>query len=188
VNETRNNEDTHLLQRIAHRDRQAFSRFYDRYAGVLHSTAARILRNPEDAAACAEGVFLQIWEQARAYSASEGQPFHWALALTRKNAIARMRAANRRYGFVEEFTLETAAGANQRGIDENEFPGREQTRRIRAAVESLPLEQRQAIEMAFLGGLTQNEIAEALHQPAATIKTRIRRGMLVLHEFLKNKP
>jgi RNA polymerase sigma-70 factor (ECF subfamily) len=52
-------------------------------------------------------------------------------------------------------------------------------------VAALPLEQRQAIEMAFLGGLTQNEIAASLSQPLGTIKARIRRGMLKLRDSLK---
>ena len=56
---------------------------------------------------------------------------------------------------------------------------------IRSAVETLPLEQRQAIELAFLGGMTQNEISETLKQPLGTIKARIRRGMLKLRDSLK---
>ena len=61
----------------------------------------------------------------------------------------------------------------------------EQAAVIRSAVATLPLEQRQAIEMAFLGGMTQNEIATSLNQPLGTIKARIRRGMLKLRDSLK---
>jgi RNA polymerase sigma-70 factor (ECF subfamily) len=58
--------------------------------------------------------------------------------------------------------------------------------RIRTAVSTVPLEQRQAIEMAFLGGLTQNEIAGTLNQPVGTIKARIRRGMLKLRDLSRD--
>lgn len=61
----------------------------------------------------------------------------------------------------------------------------DQSALVRAAVATLPLEQRQAIEMAFLGGLSQQEIADSLQQPLGTIKARIRRGMLRLREALK---
>ena len=56
---------------------------------------------------------------------------------------------------------------------------------VRSAVSSLPGDQRQAIEMAFFGGMTHAEIAEALREPLGTIKARIRRGMLKLREGLQ---
>ena len=56
---------------------------------------------------------------------------------------------------------------------------------MRSAVSGLPGDQRQAIEMAFFGGMTHAEIAEALHEPLGTIKARIRRGMLKLRESLQ---
>ena len=64
--------------------------------------------------------------------------------------------------------------------------GHEKAVLIRSAVQTLPIEQRQAIEMAFLGGLTQHEISAALEQPLGTIKARIRRGMLKLRDSLKD--
>ena len=56
---------------------------------------------------------------------------------------------------------------------------------IQAVVNDLPKDQRQAIEMAFFGGLTHQEIAETLNEPLGTIKARIRRGMLKLREGLR---
>ena len=57
---------------------------------------------------------------------------------------------------------------------------------VRSVVNNLPPNQRRAIEMAFFGGLTHQEIAETLHEPLGTIKARIRRGLLKLREDLKN--
>ena len=73
---------------------------------------------------------------------------------------------------------------NQKNLHDQAI-SHEEAALIRAAVATLPLEQRQAIEMAFLGGLTQQEISQALGQPLGTIKARIRRGMLKLREELK---
>ena len=56
---------------------------------------------------------------------------------------------------------------------------------VRSAVFGLPQEQREAIEMAFFGGLTHHEIAEVLKQPLGTVKARIRRGMLKMRETLQ---
>jgi len=54
-------DEVQLLQRIAQRDRQAFSQFYDRYAGVLYGTALRIVNHPDEASDVLQAVFLQIW-------------------------------------------------------------------------------------------------------------------------------
>src|SRR5206468_12285640 len=150
----------------------------------LHGTAMRILRNPEQAAEVLQEVFLQIWEEAGGYDPKLGKPFHWALGLTRQKAIARLHAAKGRYRFAEEATHEMVSTSKERTPGENEFPGREQRALIRSAVESLPLEQRQAIELAFLGGLTQAEIVQTLNQPPGTIKARIRRGLMNLRDSL----
>ncbi len=182
-----NLKDTQLLQRIAKQDRQALSDFYERYAAMLYTTASRILRTSEEAAQVLEEVFLQIWDEAGAYDAKWSEPFHWVLSVTRQKATARLKAQKRRYSFVEELTQETAALAALRPAREDEFPGLAQHARIHAAVESLPLEQRQTLELAFLGGLTPNEIVAALNQPAATIKTRIRRGLLGLRDGMRIK-
>jgi RNA polymerase sigma-70 factor (ECF subfamily) len=71
-------------------------------------------------------------------------------------------------------------------VGQDDVFSREQSVRIRTAVSTVPLEQRQAIEMAFLGGLTQNEIAGTLNQPVGTIKARIRRGMLKLRDLSRD--
>ena len=183
VNEALAIQDAQLLQRIAGKDRAAFSRFYDRYGAVLHAAVWRVLRNPEEAAHVLEEVFLEIWQQAATYDPKLEKPFHWALTLTRRKSVGRLHALNRRYGFVEE--TPRAADVSHGPPAPNGFPGYEQGSRIRSAVERVPLEERQAIEMTFLGGLTHNQIAEALNQPTATIKARIRRGMFSLRDALK---
>ena len=178
-------DDAELLRRVAGRDRPAFSQLYDRYAGVLYSTILRILNNHEEASDVLQEVFLQIWDKAPAYDPALGKPFNWALTMTRNKAIDRLRSLQRRYSFLDKFTVEMEGGCdNSPGPGDAFTP--DQAALIRAAVTTLPLEQREAIEMAFLGGLTQNEIATALQQPLGTIKARIRRGMLRLREALKD--
>ncbi len=177
-------DEVELLRRIARQDRQAFAQLYDRYAGVLFATAFRVVNDHEEASDVLQEVFVQIWEKSAAFDPALGKPFSWALTLTRNRAIDRLRAVRRRYRFLEEITQEMEEPADHHTAGDELF-GRERALLIRAAVEALPLEQRQAIEMAFLGGQTQYEIAEALKQPLGTIKARIRRGMLKLRDRLK---
>ncbi len=178
-------DEAQLLARIAHRDRQAFSQLYDRYSGVLYSTIFRVLNNADESNDVLQDVFVQIWDRAGAYDPALGKPFTWAMTLTRNKAIDRLRALKRRYSFMEELTLEMEAETRHRPFAGSELFSNDQSALVRAAVATLPLEQRQAIEMAFLGGLSQQEIAESLNQPLGTIKARIRRGMLRLREALK---
>jgi len=178
-------DEAQLVQRIAQRDRQAFSQLYDRYASVLYGTALRIVNDPDEASDILRAVFLQIWNQPGAYDPWLGRPFHWALTLTRNLAIDRLRSLKRHYRFLEEETGERDRSASEWAAGPSEFIDRKKVASIRAAVRTLPLEQRQAMEMTFLGGLTQNEIAETLNQPLGTIKARIRRGMLELRDGLK---
>jgi RNA polymerase sigma-70 factor (ECF subfamily) len=128
---------------------------------------------------------LQIWEKAGTFEPLLGSAFHWALSIARHRAIDRLRARQRRARLMEEFNnlgmadTKSEAGPGQGGLRADEAAA------IRAAVNDLPGEQRQAIEMAFFGGKTHAEIAEALNEPLGTIKARIRRGMLRLRDTLQ---
>ena len=177
--------DAELLARIAQGDRVAFTHLYDRYAGVLFAIAIRILKDPKEAEDALQEVFVQLWNKAETYDAQYGKPFNWAVTLTRHKCIDRLRMLKRRYTFLEAVTEEMAGQTNEPNGWNHEVFGKEKAALIRSAVQTLPLEQRQAIEMAFLGGMTQNDISAALKQPLGTIKARIRRGMLKLRESLR---
>lgn len=119
-------EDAQLLQRISQRDRLALSRFYDRYARTLYTTASRILGNPEEGAKVLEEVFLQIWKQAGTYDPGRGSPVQWALGLARQRAMDRLTAHGPRYSFIiDEVGLEPGAASSQRPGEPNESPALE---------------------------------------------------------------
>jgi RNA polymerase sigma-70 factor (ECF subfamily) len=174
-----------LLRRIAARDRHALAELYDQFATVLFSTSVRILSDTHEAEEVIQDVFVQIWNKASTFDPEAGAPFHWALTITRNRCIDRLRARQRRFRLLDELgdavadsTAHDGKGADALGEDE--------VQAVRSAVYGLPREQRQAIEMAFFGGMTQLEIAEALNQPLGTIKARIRRGMLKLRDGLED--
>jgi RNA polymerase sigma-70 factor (ECF subfamily) len=179
-------DDAELLVRVARQDRDAFAQLYDRYSAVLYSMAYRILNDRTEASDVLQDVFLQIWGKANTFDPRLGRPFNWAVTLTRNRAIDRLRALRRRYSFIEEVQHEMADDRPRSFAGDTEIFNREKVSRVRAAVETLPLEQRQAIEMAFLGGMTQDEISRSLNQPLGTIKARIRRGMLKMRDTLKD--
>jgi len=174
-----------LLRRIAGQDRQALAEFYDQTAGTLFSTAVRILGDPHEAEEVVQDAFLQIWGKAATFEAALGAPFYWALSITRNRAIDRLRARQRRVRLADELHEAAAADSPPFAPAFQTALSEEDQAAVRSAVNGLPGDQRQAIEMAFFGGMTHAEIAEALHEPLGTIKARIRRGMLKLRDSLQ---
>ncbi|PWU19153.1 MAG: hypothetical protein C5B50_07250 [Verrucomicrobia bacterium] len=174
-----------LLARIAAGDLQALSGFYDQTATPLFSVALRILRDQSEAEEVIQDVFVQIWEKASTFDPVLGSAFHWALSIARHRAIDRVRSRERRSRLTDELQAAGAAEVAAASAPDRDALHSEEAGAVRSALQSLPAEQRQSIEMAFFGGLSHPEIAEALHEPLGTIKARIRRGLLKLREVLE---
>ncbi len=184
--------ETELLENVGRGDRASFSELHERYSGVLFSTAFQVLNNQAEAEDVLQDVFVQIWDKAKLYDRARGKPLTWALTLTRNKSIDRLRSAQRRHRLKDEVEKESAviehrgAGGGQATADSGEQVYiLEKNRLVRNAVLQLSTEQRQAIEMAFFGGLTQNEIAIKLDEPLGTVKARIRRGMIKLKDLIE---
>ncbi len=178
--------DAELMRRMGRSDREAFAQLYDRFSRPLYATALRILNSAADAEDVVQDVFLALWEKAADFDASRGSAFAWAVTLTRNRAIDRVRMRQRRSELLATTTDEDAGlqpgDAGPSSPEELVF--REQAGVVRAAVAALPAEQQRAVELAFFGGLTQQEIAAKLSEPLGTVKARIRRGLLRLRETL----
>jgi RNA polymerase sigma-70 factor, ECF subfamily len=174
-------EEAELLRQVAGGDEASFARLYDRYARPLFSVAMNILREVSAAEDALQDVFVQIWERAADYDPCCGKPLTWAVVLTRNKCIDRIRAQQRRHRLTE---MMEESGSHQPAAGPGPAPEQlvvhEQVAAMRRALTDLPPEQRQAIELAFLRGLTQTEIATQLELPLGTVKARIRRGMLQL--------
>jgi RNA polymerase sigma-70 factor (ECF subfamily) len=181
--ESSGSDEIELLRGVARGDREAFARLYDQFAGILYATALKILRDAKEAEDVLQDVFLQIWDKAKNYDPNLGNPITWTLTLTRHKAIDRLRSAQRRYKLVADATPELSQNQSQSSDAFNA----DQNLIIRAAVKNLPSDQRQAIELAFFGGQTQDEISKNLQQPLGTIKARIRRGLMKLRDSLEGR-
>ena len=177
-----------LLRRTGEGDRASFELLYDRFSGVLFSTAYRVLNNHQAAEDVLQEVFLQIWEKAPLYDAQRGKPLTWAVTLTRNKAIDRLRGVQRRSRLHDD--AEREAQTFDQFDDKSSFEmveALENGKLVREAISHLSNDQREAIELAFFSGLTQSEIAERLGEPLGTIKARIRRGMMKLRDALEGQ-
>ena len=178
--------DTELLARIAAGDSAALGLFYDAHANILFGLALRILHDHKEAEDVLQEVFVQVWDKASVFNPAQGRPLAWVITLTRNKAIDRLRSAQRRFRLLEEVGEEAGLGEMSAEPSPGEAAGAgEQAGLVCAALQRLPAEQQRVIELAFFHGLTQTEIAAALHEPLGTIKARIRRGMLRLRAELE---
>ncbi|MEO7318876.1 MAG: sigma-70 family RNA polymerase sigma factor [Chthoniobacteraceae bacterium] len=174
-----------LLRRIGQGDRRSFEELYDRFSGVLFSTAYRVLNNREAAEDVLQDVFIQIWEKAPLYDPARGKPMTWAVTLTRNKSIDRLRSTQRRNRLHDDVGRESQTF--EQFDDRSSFDALasgETGALVREAIQKLSKDQREAIELAFFSSLTQTEIAERLDVPLGTVKARIRRGMMKLKDVL----
>jgi RNA polymerase sigma-70 factor (ECF subfamily) len=178
--------DARLMQRVAVGDKQAFTELYDRFSSPLYGTAIRIVRDTAEAQDIVHDAFITVWEKAGNFEVTRGTAFSWVVTLVRNRAIDRVRMRRRRgellaasvpgdLGYAEPTVGAVGADPATRSDD---------AQMVRSAVAALPAEQQRALELAFFGGLTQEEIAEKLAEPLGTVKARIRRGLLKLRDAL----
>jgi RNA polymerase sigma-70 factor, ECF subfamily len=164
-------------------DPEALGELYDRHGRVVYSLALRIVRDQGDAEDVVQEVFAQVWGQASRYDATRGSVLGWLLTVARSRSIDRLRVRRSRPEPAgDEHLLTDLPDLAERADDHLVWAS--QAREIRAALESVSLLQRVAIELAFFEGLTHAEIAARLELPLGTVKTRIRQGLLTLRARL----
>src|SRR5207253_6864973 len=165
-----------LIRQMVAGDREAFARFYDRYAPLVFPLIQRILRERADASDVLQEVFWEAWQGASGYDPARGTPEAWMITRARTRAIDRIRAVRRRgETFVPPVDEGLAPAPPEPGGDAAERA--EDRGVIRTALGQLPQAQRDVIELAYYAGLTQTEISARLQQPLGTVKTRIRLGL-----------
>lgn len=166
--------EVELLHQIAQRDQHALMSLYARYGSLVYSLSLRILRQPGLAEEVTQDVFLKLWNQPERWNPALGQFSSWLLAITRNAAIDRLRREGRHATVDWDPTdHQDVAIAEFVGDQPAWYDGQE----LRKLLFRLPNEQRQVIELAFYDGYTHSELAELLHLPLGTVKTRLRMGM-----------
>lgn len=175
-------DDFSLLRRMRAGDERALGALYDRWSTRVHSLALHLLGEVRDAEDIVEETFWQAWREAERYEEARGAVSTWLLTIARSRALDRLRARRRS----REDTAVDDLDAELAGADDpaEEAGLADVSRRVRAAVRTLPAEQRGAIELAYFGGLSQAEIAERTGQPLGTVKTRMRLAMAKLRDQL----
>ena len=181
--------DRELVRRMAAGEEAALGALYDRWASLVYSLVMHLLGDADEAEEVVEETFWQAWRQATRYEASRGAVSTWLTTIGRSRALDRLRARRR---LREEPLSQISARQTARVADaplaaDDPLAGAEASERraiVVAALEALPPEQREVIELAYFSGLSQSEIAAQTAQPLGTVKTRVRLAMDKLRDRL----
>jgi RNA polymerase sigma-70 factor (ECF subfamily) len=177
-------DDTALIVLIARRDEGALSVLYDRYNRLAFSLAVRIVGDRALAEEITADSFVNVWRAAGSFSAERGRFVTWLMSVVRHRAIDELRRLNvRPEGSAVELDEALKATAHPDSVDDM-FDLNRRREAVRSALAGLPGPQREVLELAYFGGLTQQEIAEKTGTPLGTVKTRMRLGLLKMREAL----
>lgn len=171
--------DFELIEQIVRGDENAFLTLYDRFASHVYGLTLRVLGDAMLAEEATQDTFLKLWSRARQFVPSQGELISWLLTIAHRTALDRLRLENRRLPASNARDPEEAWSVIP---DENTVSTDSRWRSLHLAVQTLPDEQRQVIDLAYYKGMSQSEIAEVLGWPLGTVKTRLRTAMQTLRQ------
>src|SRR3954451_12401845 len=172
--------DGDLIRRVAKRDANAFEALYRRYSRSVFGLALRRLGDRMRAEDAVQETFAAVWRSARTYKPDRGAGAPWLYAVARNAIVDRSRRRSEPPGEVPDLAS-TELGPDERA--EASYV----SWRVHRALESLSSNERDVIELAYYGGLSQSEVADFLGIPLGTVKTRTRAGLGRLADLLEGE-
>lgn len=162
---------------------EAFVSIYDETAARVYGVVLRVVRDPAQAEEVTQEVYLEIWRQVARFDPARGSAVAWLMTIAHGKAVDRVRSveASRRRDLVN-CALSHGAGAHDETSETAERL--HNARVVRAALSSLSVKQRQAIELAYFDGHSHSTIARLLDIPLGTAKGRIRDGLIQLRHSI----
>jgi RNA polymerase sigma-70 factor (ECF subfamily) len=170
-----------LLVRVARGDETAFAALYDALGASVFGLARRVIRDPSRAEEIAQEVFIQVWQTAARFDPARGNAKSWLLTLAHRRAVDAVRhdqaASNR------ENKYDWSGGPDFDEVEETVTITLEHEQ-VRRCLDGLTELQREAVNLAYYQGYTYAEVATALEANTATIKTRMRDGIIRLRDCM----
>lgn len=174
------------MARVARRDTRALEILYDRYAGIALATALKLVGDRTLGEEIVQEAFWRVWNRAKTYKNTEGNFGAWFSGIVRHLAIDELRRQRARPPIYanEMMGTDTKDWFDARVDVFNTVHSRLVADQICAAIRKLPPTQQRVIELAYLQGLTHQEISDTLGEPLGTVHTRVRIGLLNMRKML----
>ena len=171
-----------LLALVAGGDNDAFAQVYDALSPGVFGTCLAVLRDRDHAAEVTQEVMVEVWRTAARFDPELGSARGWVVTLAHRRSVDRVRS------------VQAQRNRDQRVLDEQgerpfdvvaeEVEGNLDRDRVRQCLDGLTATQHEAVTLAYYGGRTYREVAEHLSAPPATVKSRIRDGLIRLRDCL----
>jgi RNA polymerase sigma-70 factor (ECF subfamily) len=175
LNAKRNEQLQALLAASAINDRRAFAQLYEMSSRKLYGVVLRILDREEWAQDCLQESYVKIWNSADSYRPHLAAPMTWMTSIVRNTALDLLR--KRRKEVLQSEPEKLLEDGSDEAIPLEKLQNTEEGKRLSDCLEQLKSQQRQIIALAYLKGLTHDELAAQTGTPLGTIKTWIRRGL-----------
>ena len=175
--------DEDLMQLVRRADPDAFAVVYERHSGSAYALAYRMTGTRGAAEDVTQEAFISVWRSGARFDRNRGSVRTWVLGIVHHRAIDALRRGKVR----DRPRVEDENAAEKLEAPENtelEVARRDEAATVRRAMEVLPSEQVQVIELAYFGGFTHTEIADMLNTPVGTVKGRMRLGLKKLRDEL----
>jgi len=170
-------DDAALLEAVAEGSQDAMAAVYDRYSRIVYCIALRVLREPGLAEDVMQEVLLQVWKRPQSFVSQRGNLGAWLSVVTRNRSIDVLRKRSPLEP-LDEMPLpdprDMVLASEQNWLMD----------KVRVAIDSLPEEQQDPLELAYFHGLSHTEIAEKTGSPLGTVKTRIRAGLMTIRKAM----
>lgn len=170
-----------LLRATGRGDRVAFGRLFDEFGPQTYGLVVRIVGNGPRTEEVVQETWLQIWREAARFDPARGGARGWILTIARRRAVDAMR--HDRAEVVRDLNYHAQQPPDFDRVSEAVVDA-DESRRVRRCLDGLTDLQREAIDLAYYGGLTYAQVAERLAVNPATVKTRIRDGLRRLRACL----
>ena len=176
--------DLELLEQIGSRDRDALATLYDRYGRRVFALAVRILSDSVSSEEVTQDIFMSVWRRGATYTSKKGKFTTWLFSIAHNRTIDELRKRRRDRSRINDdiddhLNLESGdISPAEATVAQSEYA------KVRAAMENLPEEQKNVVELSYFKGLTQTEIATKTGQPLGTVKTRMRLALKKLRKAL----
>lgn len=160
-------DDVSVVRRLAGGDETALAELYDIHGSVALGVAHRVIREPSLAEDAVQEAFLDLWRNAASYDPGRATVRSWLCVLVHRRAVDIVRREARRRTADEQIGVEAGSYTAEELV-----VLRYDRRRVQAALRELPEQQREVLELAYWGGLSQSQLATRFGVPLGTIKSR----------------
>lgn len=172
-----------LMARVARGDEQAFNKLYDVVSPLVFGVVLKVVRSPEQVEEVTQEVLIDLWRTATRYDPSRGSVTTWAITLAHRRAVDRVRSEQASSDRERNATAAAGETVAYNQVEDQVIDNLEHEQ-VKRCMGSLTQLQHEALTLAYYAGYTYREVAELLHANLATIKTRMRDGLIRLRDCL----